>query len=1408
MSTLKSGMVGAGEEGYQQALDQFVKDRAHGRYPRTIFIGLGGSGAKSLLHLRRLILERFGRVDALEGTAFLSIDTETTSDVPPPTQGNKPDLFAEVIRFRESERVNLSTSISGLIGDNLKRNQHIQDWWDASYSIPAGLRIETGAGQIRPLARLCFFATRDRLLERLTDCWRRVTSSEIVSDRVDTAAKVHVVIIAGWAGGTGSGTFLDMAAMVRGAFPESSMHGIFVLPGVFRAVDSAFAKLAANGYACLMESNHTFSHPWKVRWTADQRPEPVSSLFDHWTVYSGTNIAGQTLADDNECFRAIGEALFLPFSAGQMAAWIQGVQVNRKQYLSNYIYYPYTITAPDGKQVETHGERWYTPFSAFGISKLSFPSWRLLNFSKYELAARMIGMLDPTAGATGAPGSATGPGNSAVTPKMIARFMYEAGCYQGELEMDDGSRQRHAQIQDLLFRLVGVDGNPTSIPDDIGRRSRHLVDDADSMFTEKSTRQICADHWRAAERGVGDPQSPGSEGEWVRQIRQNRQRMEHAFEARLWELVEVYRLKPGMGPSGVIQLIKKVREQIQRPGDQERYADWFRRRQPEQRSLAAESKLLWDRQVTNADAASRGFFASKDNHRVAVDKAAATLRDHFDALNSLVQSEEAIRLLDRLDGVLQKVITDIERIAEDLSTLRGQLEAYRDFYRNPQNSSLFTELPIPPHMEDPLSHYLGTGSEPVLRLSRLLDRILRQNGILTLNELRSRLNSGRDRLRDLLAMECFFALKGQNGLTTAFGQEEDPPKEAFVERYSILKVLRDNAKDSQQLRSQLAELYKRSLPWVSIAEEATRMSSYQPKSDAFIGFVDGGLESFGKELVKEVRELKTQNFHAQKVLTRDPSEIIFYTELSAFPGFFIGEVHGPTGMAQRYKEILYGPRYEPLHVHQDFHEYQSVLPMSQHEVESFKGAWKLFVQAIFFGILRSVKLRPWDDTRSAWQYREATDAFEIRWTDVGPDGTVLRRLLENKDNLRGRIQRDVEAAEQRFRSNGGTWLHLKALADCWFYTVFPMRREAHISTTGADRFEGSMATNVLAELSLDYRRKAASQPAPAPGAPPPPSFERLLLTLSEWAAPAARSRGGVVPSTLEVPEEERRAEWVFQDAATRAVQLWISDGRLSESRDDAGQLQIRYPRISIDWERFNTAQSRPAWRYRSVDGRVQPDLSADEIAARIQQAPRALHEVLAPGMTRWTPAADVPDIAALLPADPAAPAAPAAPIPVAPVPPVPVTTKILTGSTAWPPAPPPPAPPPLPPPPLPAATELRFRYQGAAGAHLSVPASGIAAFIQQQPTGQHRVWILGWPAWKEAADVPEIASLLPPPPDPAPQFHYMGADGAARTLSAPDILDLIAAAPTGYHMVWREGMPAWADARTVPEIADLAAPPA
>jgi hypothetical protein len=39
-------------------------------------------------------------------------------------------------------------------------------------------------------------------------------------------------------------------------------------------------------------------------------------------------------------------------------------------------------------------------------------------------------------------------------------------------------------------------------------------------------------------------------------------------------------------------------------------------------------------------------------------------------------------------------------------------------------------------------------------------------------------------------------------------------------------------------------------------------------------------------------------------------------------------------------------------------------------------------------------------------------------------------------------------------------------------------------------------------------------------------------------------------------------------------------------------------------------------------------------------------------------------------------------------------------------------------------------------------------------------------------------------------------------------LDLIAAAPTGYHMVWREGMPAWADARTVPEIADLAAPPA
>src|SRR6476659_6743287 len=99
------GTVSAADDAdYTQRLEAEAKKRERGIYPRTIFIALGGTGAKALIHLRRLVIERFGTLESLEGVAFLSIDTDIHSQQPSPEDGQKTPVD-NIISFARDERI-------------------------------------------------------------------------------------------------------------------------------------------------------------------------------------------------------------------------------------------------------------------------------------------------------------------------------------------------------------------------------------------------------------------------------------------------------------------------------------------------------------------------------------------------------------------------------------------------------------------------------------------------------------------------------------------------------------------------------------------------------------------------------------------------------------------------------------------------------------------------------------------------------------------------------------------------------------------------------------------------------------------------------------------------------------------------------------------------------------------------------------------------------------------------------------------------------------------------------------------------------------------------------------------------------------------------------------------------------
>lgn len=126
------------------------------------------------------------------------------------------------------------------------------------------------------------------------------------------------------------------------------------------------------------------------------------------------------------------------------------------------------------------------------------------------------------------------------------------------------------------------------------------------------------------------------------------------------------------------------------------------------------------------------------------------------------------------------------------------------------------------------------------------------------------------------------------------------------------------------------------------------------------------------------------------------------------------------------------------------------------------------------------------------------------------------------------------------------------------------------------------------------------------------------------------------------------------------------------------------------------------------------------------------------------------------------------------------------------------------PPPLPMAAA--YHYSGPGGqSQLSL--NDVAAKVAADPGGAHMVWMAGWPGWKAAKEVAEIAALLPPPPVAPPplpglaKYHYNGPAGAGEKTAA-EVIAAVRGNPEVAHHVWQAGWPGW---KPVGEVAELAA---
>jgi hypothetical protein len=213
--------------------------------PQTIVIGIGGTGLDVIRCLRRRIVETHGSLEAFPHLRFLFIDTDATSLELSPDTKKRWQVLGKDIFLGPAEYCLVGVREPGAILRNLSMYKQVEPWFPAGNleGIEQTARNNPGASQIRPLGRLGFIMNAGAVEQRF-----KATLGSIPP--VPGGGVTHVYVACSLSGGTGGGTFLDIAYRIRRwTASHCETYGFLVLPSLTenRGDRSKFYRKVRNG---------------------------------------------------------------------------------------------------------------------------------------------------------------------------------------------------------------------------------------------------------------------------------------------------------------------------------------------------------------------------------------------------------------------------------------------------------------------------------------------------------------------------------------------------------------------------------------------------------------------------------------------------------------------------------------------------------------------------------------------------------------------------------------------------------------------------------------------------------------------------------------------------------------------------------------------------------------------------------------------------------------------------------------------------------------------------------------------------------------------------------------------------------------------------------------------------------
>ena len=355
-----------------------------------LIIGIGGTGGRVLAAYRKLIFEKYNgnlKPDNL-WINYLYVDS-SVSDLK--MEGNQWNVMGKSVKLEDRQVLAIPAADLSSYVNNRNRYSYLSPWIgnteDWKYIINDPKITNGAAGQKRRLGRLLFANKADQFNAKVN------TAIENLRLNPD-GSSITFHVVAGLAGGTGSGSIIDVIAQLRHKYSDHTIYTIILYLLLPEEIpDNSWAtteNYKPNGYAALSELNALDLKLFKP-WNVGERKNKVKQLDLESPYYSAYLVTDQNI--NGICFdigkvvpASMAEFLFqktVGIENSQTKTNSEGTNLTPKEFL-------HSAERGENPDYSEYGSPHSFKFMTYGIKRLAIPEQEITEYFGYSFSLQAL----------------------------------------------------------------------------------------------------------------------------------------------------------------------------------------------------------------------------------------------------------------------------------------------------------------------------------------------------------------------------------------------------------------------------------------------------------------------------------------------------------------------------------------------------------------------------------------------------------------------------------------------------------------------------------------------------------------------------------------------------------------------------------------------------------------------------------------------------------------------------------------------------------------------------------------------------------------------------------------------------------------------------------------------------------